>query len=90
MLQVASSSLDSKQRQHDILNCDFLVVSTPNNPYNQAGTVVVPNVKIELSTASPTTPVAIRFWSGGQYYLSDGYSIYACGNLSRTSDLKLR
>lgn len=76
-------------RLDDILNCNYLVVSDENAQYNQDRTTIIPNCKIFITTSQNFDVESIIFSSGGQYFLSDGYSISHCDNLERVVQMRL-
>lgn len=73
----------------DIINCDFLVVSTENHPYERNEMKIIEDVSISVGTANPTRADKIMFWSGGTYYLKDGASIRWCRNITRTTAMRM-
>lgn len=84
--QVVLEAIDQFQ---DLVDCNFVVLSSDLDAYNASNMIVAPNIKIVVKSRSLQAPPIIEFWSGGVYYLSDGYSVRACANIDRTILMEL-
>jgi len=75
----------------ELLQAEFLVAQPIHTAYDGAKMAIVKDVDVQFADkGSSNVPKAIRFWSGGQYALSDGYSVYYCKYLERTVRLEIQ
>ena len=81
--------LKSDATLEDLLNADFLVVSTRDQPYDHNNVTIVTGVKIIVADPHPTVPAKLSFFSGGVYGLSDGYSVNYCRSLHATEEMTI-
>lgn len=69
----------------ELLDCLFLVVQPASVTYDESKVQKISDVEVQFpDRGRSTVPKAIQFWSGGQYNLCDGYSVYQCKYLGRT------
>ena len=72
-----------------VLHADVLLIAPLEFDYDPAQVTTIGEVEVTIVSQNPNIAQQIGFWTGGTYFLSNGYSVMECYSLGDVKNIQL-